>query len=196
MLKYTATATALVALMAAPAFAQSTTAPVENTPPAASDRMNTTPPAATPSTKDNMTAPAANDGVVKPRADTPMNSAPETFADVRKTDEWRASKIIGSSVEGQGGASIGDVNEVLVNTNGQARFVVIGVGGFLGIGEKDVAVPFNQLSILPTKDGEDIEKITVTYSKEELNAAPSFKYDTKSAARSNKDRRSELAPSR
>jgi hypothetical protein len=59
--------------------------------------------------------------------------------------QWMASKLIGTTVVGANNESIGDVNDVLLDRNGQAVAVIIGVGGFLGIGEKDVAVSFNQL---------------------------------------------------
>jgi hypothetical protein len=52
--------------------------------------------------------------------------------------------------------------------------VVVGVGGFLGVGEKNVALQFNALNV-QRKDGE-IEKITVAYTKDQLNDAPSFAY--------------------
>jgi hypothetical protein len=56
-----------------------------------------------------------------------------------------ASKLIGTTVVGANNESIGDVNDILLDRNGQAVAVVVGVGGFLGIGEKDVAVAFDQL---------------------------------------------------
>jgi hypothetical protein len=56
-----------------------------------------------------------------------------------------ASKLIGTTVVGANNESIGDVNDVLLEPNGQAIAVIVGVGGFLGIGEKDVAVSFSQL---------------------------------------------------
>jgi sporulation protein YlmC with PRC-barrel domain len=58
-------------------------------------------------------------------------------------NQWRASKLVGVNIYGQNNEKIGDVNEVLIDRNGNADAVVIGVGGFLGIGEKDVAVPFS-----------------------------------------------------
>jgi hypothetical protein len=59
--------------------------------------------------------------------------------------QWMASKLIGTTVIGANNESIGDVNDVLLDRSGQAVAVIVGVGGFLGIGEKDVAVAFNQL---------------------------------------------------
>lgn len=59
--------------------------------------------------------------------------------------QWLASKLIGTTVVSANNESIGDVNDVLMDRGGQSVAVVVGVGGFLGIGEKNVAVPFNSL---------------------------------------------------
>src|SRR5215210_1663711 len=58
-------------------------------------------------------------------------------------DQWRGSKLVGVNIYGQNNEKIGDVNEVLIDRKGNADAVVVGVGGFLGIGEKDVALPFS-----------------------------------------------------
>ena len=55
----------------------------------------------------------------------------------------RLSKLVGVSVIGLDHNRIGEIEEVLVDRDGKAQAVVIGVGGFLGIGEKSVAVPFD-----------------------------------------------------
>jgi hypothetical protein len=55
----------------------------------------------------------------------------------------RLSKLVGVSVTGLDHNRIGEIEEVLVDRHGKARAVVVGVGGFLGIGEKSVAVPFD-----------------------------------------------------
>lgn len=67
------------------------------------------------------------------------------FITEQSPDQWRGSKLIGVNVVGPSEERIGAVREVLVDHSGNAQAVVIGVGGFLGIGEKDVAVPFNTL---------------------------------------------------
>jgi len=59
--------------------------------------------------------------------------------------QMMASKLIGTTVVSANNESIGDVNDVILDRNGQVMAVVVGVGGFLGIGEKDVAVPFASL---------------------------------------------------
>jgi len=62
-----------------------------------------------------------------------------------KTGEWRASKLKGLNVYNNDNEKIGDVSELIVSRDGKIDAVVIGVGGFLGIGEHDVAVPFNEI---------------------------------------------------
>lgn len=56
--------------------------------------------------------------------------------------QYRASQLIGLNVYNSGNESIGDVNELLVDKDGAIQAVVIGVSGFLGIGEKNVALPY------------------------------------------------------
>src|SRR5215204_7495034 len=71
--------------------------------------------------------------------------SPGQFITQQPPDQWRASKLVGVDVYGTDNAKVGDVREVLLNRDGAAEAIVIGVGGFLGIGEKDVAVPFKAL---------------------------------------------------
>ncbi|WP_158515765.1 PRC-barrel domain-containing protein [Pararhizobium polonicum] len=79
-------------------------------------------------------------------------------------------KTVYTGVDEQGEA-IGDVNDVVINANGGAEALVIGVGGFLGMGEKDVAINFDRVS-WSDRDGQRI--IVVSATKEELQAAPEF----------------------
>lgn len=67
------------------------------------------------------------------------------FVTEQTASQWRASKLVGVDVYGSDNAKIGDVSEVLIDGSGNAQAVVIGVGGFLGIGEKSVAVPFGAI---------------------------------------------------
>jgi sporulation protein YlmC with PRC-barrel domain len=57
----------------------------------------------------------------------------------------RGSKLTGVDVYGTDNQKIGDIDEVLVGKDGKIHAVVVGVGGFLGIGEKDVAIPYDQV---------------------------------------------------
>lgn len=61
-------------------------------------------------------------------------------------NEWRASKLAGVAVYGPDNKKVGNITDVLMTRDGKAVSVVVGVGGFLGIGEKDVAIPYDQVT--------------------------------------------------
>jgi sporulation protein YlmC with PRC-barrel domain len=60
-------------------------------------------------------------------------------------DMMRGSKLMGVDVYGSDNQKIGDIDEVLVDKEGKIQAVVVGIGGFLGIGEKNVAIPYAQV---------------------------------------------------
>jgi sporulation protein YlmC with PRC-barrel domain len=74
----------------------------------------------------------------------------------------------------QSNAKIGQIKDVLVGQDGQVSALIVGVGGFLGAGEKDVAVSFN--TVKPTMKDNKIY-LTMNTTKDALKAAPGFKYD-------------------
>jgi len=85
-----------------------------------------------------------------------------------------ASKIIGASVYNGTDANaqtIGKVNDVLLAKDGKAQSLIIGVGGFLGIGEKNVAFDFNKAQ-WAEKDGK--RWLVIKTTKEDLQAQPNF----------------------
>ncbi len=61
-------------------------------------------------------------------------------------DQWRASKLAGVPIYGPKDTNVGKISDVLMGRDGKAEYVIVGVGGFLGIGEKDVAIPFGQVT--------------------------------------------------
>jgi len=71
-------------------------------------------------------------------------------------------------------SKIGSVDDVLVDKSGKLTGLVIGVGGFLGAGEKDVIVPFN--SVKSTKKNDKFY-LTLDETKDSLKGAPGFKYN-------------------
>lgn len=60
-------------------------------------------------------------------------------------DNWRASKLVGLAVYNDANEKLGDISEVLVDKSGKINAVVIGIGGFLGVGQHDIAVSFDKL---------------------------------------------------
>ncbi|MEQ9813508.1 MAG: PRC-barrel domain-containing protein [Azospirillaceae bacterium] len=88
---------------------------------------------------------------------------------------YLASNLMGLSVytsEAEDAEAIGSVNDALIGEDGTVHAVIIGVGGFIGIGEKDVAVDFNRLTIVETGEGEF--RVVSDASAEELEAAEPF----------------------
>lgn len=87
-----------------------------------------------------------------------------------------STEIIGKQVyssEAADAEHIGDVNNLVIGENGQLAAVIIGVGGFLGIGEKNVAVNYSELQWVTAED--DTERFVLATTKESLEAAPDFK---------------------
>ena len=96
------------------------------------------------------------------------------YGKTQASDDLRASKLIGTAVVNNAKETIGEIDEIVLAKNGSASHAVIGVGGFLGIGEKAVAVPFSGLTLAREDDGDLV--VTVNATKDELNAAPTYTY--------------------
>ena len=80
-------------------------------------------------------------------AQTPTNQvAATTGATTHEARGWRGSKIAGVDVYNEANEKIGDVNDVIVDRSGKVTNVILGVGGFLGLGEHYVAVAFDKLT--------------------------------------------------
>jgi sporulation protein YlmC with PRC-barrel domain len=87
---------------------------------------------------------------------------------------YRASKLRGTNVVNDKDEKVGDIDDIVVGRDKKLIFTVIEVGGFLGIGGRLVAVPFDQLNIDETGS-----KITLPgASREELRKLPEFRYST------------------
>ncbi len=99
------------------------------------------------------------------RADV-MTSVPSSSLTV--TDWYK------QDVYDQSNTKIGQIMDVLVGQDGQVSALIVGVGGFLGAGEKDVAVSFNTVKAA-MKDNKIY--LTMNTTKDALKSAPGFKYD-------------------
>jgi sporulation protein YlmC with PRC-barrel domain len=76
------------------------------------------------------------------------NMAPAAASDSSFKGDWRASKVVGLSVYNDNNESIGSINDLLTDRNGNIKAAVIGVGGFLGMGSQLVAVPFDKIKFV------------------------------------------------
>ena len=72
-------------------------------------------------------------------------AAPVNASDSSFNGTWRTSKVVGLSVYNDSNESLGSINDLLTDKSGNIKAVVIGVGGFLGVGEQLVAVPFDKI---------------------------------------------------
>src|SRR6266566_2381632 len=76
------------------------------------------------------------------------DTAPAAASDSSFQGNWRASKLVGLSVYNDNNESIGAINDLLTEKDGKIKAVVIGVGGFLGIGEHLVAIPYEKVKFV------------------------------------------------
>jgi sporulation protein YlmC with PRC-barrel domain len=79
-----------------------------------------------------------------------------------KAGQWRATKLTGVAVYNNNNEKIGDVNELIVGRDGKVEAVVIGVGGFLGMGEHLAAVPFDKVKWVDTPREQTVSTRTTT----------------------------------
>jgi hypothetical protein len=91
----------------------------------------------------------------------------------------RASTLIGLNVKNNANESIGEIKELILDKDGKVAAVVIGVGGFLGMGERQVALDYKSLNIkydssAMTETG--ATTVTVDATKDSLKAAPEWKW--------------------
>jgi sporulation protein YlmC with PRC-barrel domain len=74
--------------------------------------------------------------------------APAAASESSFQGNWRASKVVGLSVYNDNNESLGSINDLLTDNTGNIKAVVIGVGGFLGVGEHLVAIPFDKIKFV------------------------------------------------
>jgi len=125
--------------------------------------------------KTTLTAVAALMIAVSPLAaqtTTPAPAAPITFIEQQTNDEVLGTDFVGTPVLSKDGQQIGKIANLVFDKDGRIAIAVIGVGGVLGIGEKEVAVAFDSVKS-DTKDNKHV--FTVDATKEQLKAAPAYK---------------------
>jgi len=111
----------------------------------------------------------------------PMNAGQMNAANtdyMAPTQDMTAENLIGSQVYGGQDEDLGEVSDVIFDKDGAIQAVVVDVGGFLGIGEKPVAVQFDALQV--QKDANGAFRLKVNANQEALQNAPA--YDTTAAA--------------
>jgi sporulation protein YlmC with PRC-barrel domain len=139
-----------------------------------------------------------------PTTTTDRSNAAAPMSESSLQGDWRASKVVGLNVYNDNNESIGTINDLLMDKSGNIKAVVLGVGGFLGVGEHLVAVPYDKVKFLDTPVSSTTSsnrpassttgststasssKTNTWYpdhavfnaSKDQLKAMPEFKYST------------------
>lgn len=90
---------------------------------------------------------------------------------LKNPDQWLVSDVYKAAVYDTAHNNIGEINNLILNPNGQVKTAVIGVGGFLSVGQKDVAVPFTDLKVTNYKG---TEELTLDRTKEQLKSMPAW----------------------
>ncbi|MBK7878259.1 MAG: PRC-barrel domain-containing protein [Planctomycetes bacterium] len=88
---------------------------------------------------------------------------------------WKCSDLKGADVKTPTGEKLGDIEEIAIDTNGRVNYVAVSVGGFLGMGESHVAVPWDALKFSLEGEKGDTKVITLATTKQQLEKAPRFK---------------------
>jgi sporulation protein YlmC with PRC-barrel domain len=150
-----------------PGASPSTTAQAPSTPPPGTSPSTTAQAPATPSPG----APPSTTAQV-PQEGTPAVQTAGNFIDKQSDNEYLASNLMGKTIQDTAGDKIGAVKDILFDDQGKMTAFVIGVGGFLGIGEKSIAVAVDVVK--PSRDGKGDLMLTASLDKDAINAAPDF----------------------
>jgi sporulation protein YlmC with PRC-barrel domain len=180
MKKSTLAASAALLMMSTAIASAQTTAPQPGAPPASQQPAPvivtpnpTTPPMVT-------TTPPATTAQPSMTTTTTTTAQSGGMWYTAQSSDMRASKLIGTNVKNQAGETIGEINEIILSPDGRVHAVVVGVGGFLGIGEREVAMDFNQLKL--AQDNSNRVVATTTVNKQTLEQAPRWTWRDTGAA--------------
>jgi sporulation protein YlmC with PRC-barrel domain len=95
-----------------------------------------------------------------------------TVSGIDANNVMMASNMIGTTVYSNNNENVGDINDIIIGKDGRVQGVVIGVGGFLGLGEKDVLIPLDRLQF--SRDDNNNQRMVIADTKQDLENAPAF----------------------
>ncbi|TPJ14367.1 PRC-barrel domain containing protein [Mesorhizobium sp. B2-7-3] len=119
-------------------------------------------------------------------APTETTTAPATTAAIGATDKAsltpidpgkiRTQELVGTTVYGANDANVGEIGDVVLTKDGKVDAVIVDVGGFLGMGEKEVAVGMDKLSFMKDQNGN--KYLYTNFTKDQLKAQPAYDKST------------------
>jgi len=163
MKKLISTVSILALMAVGPALAQSTNPSVDPAKPSMGETQ------VKPSSPGTESTSPASPGATQMPSTTTRDMGAATIGQ----GELRVSKLIGSQVRNGANEVIGSINDVLLTKNGQIESVIVGVGGFLGLGEKNVALQFSELKFDVADPNRPM--VTAAATSDALAAAPEWK---------------------
>ena len=166
MLKKLALISAVSAFAIGTALAQSPSSPTADNPSMSQDKPSTTTTQSTTTTPSTTTTQSTGSSMQKAE-----------FIAAQKPDQFLASKFKGTDVLGADNQKIGDVSDILFDKNGKIDAYVVSVGGFLGIGSKEVALAPTAFQFVPGDPNSVTDKspkLKTSMTKEQLKEAANF----------------------
>ncbi|MBL3556633.1 MULTISPECIES: PRC-barrel domain-containing protein [Marinobacter] len=120
----------------------------------------------------NATQPSQNENAQSAaKADNQSGMKNQGYMASAPANGMQASELIGTDLKTSGDESVGEIGDLIIDQNGQVVAVVVSVGGFLGMGEKHVAINWDDVQMSSSPDGQDLR---VDITREELESAPGY----------------------
>lgn len=160
-------------MMTGLAFAQDTSTTTNNanqgtttTMPSATDQNSAQTTTTTPSTTDKNTAQTTTSTTSQ------SGASGLTVSGIDANNVMMASNMIGTTVYSTNNENVGDINDIIIGKDGRVEGVVIGVGGFLGLGEKDVLIPLDRVQF--SREDNNNQRLVIASTKQDLENAAAF----------------------
>jgi sporulation protein YlmC with PRC-barrel domain len=102
------------------------------------------------------------------QTNAPVTAPSATTTTVTKTNHWRSSKLIGVNIYNEKNEKLGDINEIVLDPAGKVIGYVVGVGGFLGMGEHDILVEPSKIKFV----SEPVRTTATTTDKKTTDSTP------------------------
>jgi hypothetical protein len=114
------------------------------------------------------------------RTTAPQTASAESTGDFNAQGQLSGNAFIGAKVHNAANETVGSIEDIYLDTKGAVQLVVVSVGGFLGVGTKNVAVKWSDLKL--GRDGKSL-LLTTNWTKDSLKAMPDFKYQRRQPVR-------------
>jgi hypothetical protein len=110
---------------------------------------------------------------VTPAAPQASMSPDAIYSTPTSSAHWRSSDIVGKPLYSENNERIGEIEEILFSSDGRVTAAIVSVGGFLGMGERKVALTF--AAIRMSKDSNGNHRMLITVDRDALRAAPEYR---------------------